>query len=297
MSNFVGKISYAEFMRLSPMKCCEKVFRHKVLVIEAFDKNLNDFQNLMAKLGEPVHHVLENLCVPGCREVLKISNLYRNGIPVGVHEGGAYWHTDMSYSSRNTVFTALFASKVPAIGGGTEFIDCAAGWQQICESLPERGIDIKPKQLTRLQVEHVFGNRARQQDLQANEQRLTEHQRASLPDCVRHPLVLRHPYLGIPSIYAAAATSVGVDGMPRDESLRILDILFNWLVAEAPRYEHTYTPGDIVIWDNLSTLHRGPDIPATEDESDYRLLYRINVDYSRVLPLALPQVAPIAKGQ
>lgn len=85
--------------------------------------------------------------------------------------------------------------------------------------------------------------------------------------------------------------------MPREESLRILDILFNWLVAEAPRYEHTYMPGDIVIWDNLSTLHRGPDIPATEDESDYRLLYRINVDYSRVLPLALPQVAPIAKGQ
>lgn len=291
MSTFADRISYREFMALSPEQCCDLVFRSKVLVVRADGDDLEAFRRLMARLGEPVHHVLEEFCVPGRREVLMISNLYRNGRPVGVHEGGAYWHTDMSYLRRNTVFTALLASRVPSSGGGTEFIDCAAAWERLCDgSLPApRGVD--PLKIAQFRVRHRFGNRARRRSAAENEQRLSEAQQSALADCVYHPLVLKHPRHGSASLYAAAATSVGIEGLSETESLEILDALFDALVEYAPRYEHRYERGDIVLWDNLSTLHRGPDIPGTEDATDCRLLFRINVDYSRTVLSAPAQLA------
>lgn len=294
MAAFVHRIAHAELARLAAADCRALVFRHKVLVIEGAGEDLGAFQALMSRLGEPVHHVLAEFCVPGAREVLTISNLYRNGRPVGVHEGGAYWHTDMSYAARNTVFTALFAGKVPREGGATEFIDCAAGWERIRAAGRVFGPGWSAAELERAWVRHVFGNRAKQSDPTENEQVLSDAQRASLAAGVRHPLVLVHPGTGVPALYAAAATSVGVEGLDAAASRGVLDALSAELLARAPRYSHAYRPGEIVIWDNLSTLHRGPDIPATGDEGDCRLLYRINVDFSKVLPPAQAQAASAA---
>jgi taurine dioxygenase len=70
-----------------------------------------------------------------------------------------------------------------------------------------------------------------------------------------------------------------IEGVTPALSHRILDSLVDFLVQQAPRYRHAYRPGDIVIWDNLSTLHKGPPIPKSEGGADARLLYRMNVDF------------------
>ena len=46
------------------------------------------------------------------------------------------------------------------------------------------------------------------------------------------------------------------------------------------KYKHIYKPGEIVIWDNISTIHRGLKIKASNNEKDMRLLFRMNIKYN-----------------
>ena len=259
----------------------QAIARAKVLVIANQDVSVAPYVQLMCRLGSPVHHVLAKYCLEDYREVLTVTNLYRDGLALGVHEGGGYWHTDMSYKSANTVFTSLLSVLVPDQHGETQFIDCVAGLHQVRQWLDSSDCpqDMKGLDLESLRVHHRFGNRDTLRNADAAMQQLNPQEAGALEDTVVHPLVFKHPLSCTTSLYAPAATAMQIEGVTPALSHRILDSLVDFLVQHAPRYRHAYRPGDIVIWDNLSTLHKGPPIPKSEGGADARLLYRMNVDY------------------
>ena len=97
------------------------LFRYKVLVAPGQALSAAEYHAFMARLGAPVPHVLAQFSLPALRDVLIVSNVYgADGEPIGVHEGGAYWHCDMSYLAANSVLTSLYASsRRPRAGGRT----------------------------------------------------------------------------------------------------------------------------------------------------------------------------------
>ncbi|WP_231993399.1 TauD/TfdA family dioxygenase [Pseudomonas syringae] len=127
--------------------------------------------------------------------MLTVTNLHRNGQALGVHEGGGYWHTDMSYKSANTVFTSLLSVQVPDQHGETQFIDCVAGLHQVRQWLVSPGCPqhLKGLDLENLRIHHRFGNRDALRNADAAVQQLNSQEAGALEDTVVHPLVLKHP--------------------------------------------------------------------------------------------------------
>ena len=253
------------------------LFRYKVVVAPGQALEAAEYHAFMRRLGVPVPHVLAQFSLPALRDVLIVSNVYDGaGRPIGVHEGGAYWHADMSYLAANRVLTSLYALEVPAEGGRTHFVDCEVGPAGADFAALLRELELGETATVR----HRFGNRARARDAGAAFQRLDDDQAAALPE-VRHPLLHAHPYAGTRALYAVAGTAVALDERSEAESLPLLDALEAFLLARHARYEHRYAPGDLVVWDNLSTLHSGESIAPAASPGTRRLLLRMNADYSR----------------
>jgi taurine dioxygenase len=261
------------------------LFEHRVLVLPGQRLTPWQYHRFMAALGTPVPHVLQHLTVQGFPDVLTISDhVLPDGTPTGVLDGGSYWHSDMSYLPRLGVATALYAVRAVDDSGGTAFLDLVQGWE-----LVRRDPDLlavlgcpSPQDAENLVVEHRFGNRRARTDPDAADQELTDEQRDTLPP-TRHRLVERHPVTGRPALFAPAGTPSELAGLDPAASRAALDRLEDKLFAGLTPYTHRYRPGDLVLWDNMATLHRGVGVRPTTEVGRSRLLHRINVHYAEAI--------------
>ncbi len=95
---------------------------------------------------------------------------------------------------------------------------------------------------------------------------------------VRHRIARAHPVTGRKALYAVSGSSFGIEGMPDDEAIALLDELKAHATQPKYLYRLRYNVGDLVIWDNASLLHSATLI----DPLDPRTLWRITVKESIV---------------
>jgi taurine dioxygenase len=88
-----------------------------------------------------------------------------------------------------------------------------------------------------------------------------------------HPIVRTHPATGRRALYVNRLLTAYIEDMPREESDAVLNALFDHQERREFVYEHVWTPGDLVIWDNRCTVHARTDF----DASERRLLRRVIV--------------------
>ena len=69
-----------------------------------------------------------------------------------------------------------------------------------------------------------------------------------------HPLVIEHPVSGDRALYLGRRRNAYIVGLELEESERLLDQL--WSYAESVVYKHKWALGDLVPWDNRTTMHR-----------------------------------------
>jgi len=71
-----------------------------------------------------------------------------------------------------------------------------------------------------------------------------------------HPAILKHPANGRPTLYLGRRRNSYIEGLSREESDALLEQL--WVHCTQPQflYEHVWRLGDLVMWDNRSTMHR-----------------------------------------
>ena len=107
---------------------------------------------------------------------------------------------------------------------------------------------------------------------------MTEEQKQKTPD-VDHPLIRTNPDTGRKAIFAHPGMTVEILGLPKAESDEILQFLFAHTVKPQFRYDFRWSPGDVVMWDNRSTMHSATtrDLPAGQ----HRTLYRTTVQGER----------------
>lgn len=175
--------------------------------------------------------------------------------------GNRLWHTDASFRRVPGALSMLFAHKVPEPGplgsGDTEFADLRAAY----DALP----DPTKAMLDSLVAEHsIFHSRA-----VIGFTDFTEEERAAMPP-VPQRLVRRHPGSGRNTLYLASHASHILD-WPVPEGMLLLRELIEHATQPQFVYAHRWRVGDLVIWDNRCTLHRGRPF----DESQPRDLRRI----------------------
>ena len=152
----------------------------------------------------------------------------------------------------------LYAMEVPSRGGNTLYANCFKAY----EALPE---DMKRR---------LKGKRALNAYDYDNAPTLRGE---ALPEGVKrfaHPIVRTHPVTGRKALYVNRLMTWSILDMPPEESRALLDYLFNHQERTEFVYEHKWTPGDLVLWDNRSCLHARTDF----DPSERRRLRRVTVN-------------------
>ncbi|AUH01031.1 TauD/TfdA family dioxygenase [Prodigiosinella confusarubida] len=261
----------------------EWLYRYKVLVIKNVGFTYKDYYDFISSLGQPIRHVLQEFALPDYPDIIKISNFVdHQGQPEGVTDGGAYWHSDMSYKPITGIATALYSVRTQRQGGETHFIDLVDGLDELkCNTrLTDKITTLCQCDLDDVVITHIFGNRRKQTNPEASEQKLTSQQKADMQP-VLHKMIQTHPCTGQKSLFAISGTAMFIPGVSAQDSLEILNELEDFIIENAQCYRHVYNPHDLVLWDNMSTLHRGYNIQPRYVKDDSRLLHRMNVMYHR----------------
>lgn len=157
------------------------------------------------------------------------------------------WHTDSSFKATPALSSALSAHTVPPSGGETEFASTRLAFEELDAA-------------TRAEVEALVGVHD-----YANSRRKVDPGLQSFPETrrmqpVRWRLTWRNPAHGRTSLYLASHIGA-IEGLSPERSQALLEHLVSFATRPGRVYTHRWSPGDVVLWDNRATLHRGRGWP------------------------------------
>jgi alpha-ketoglutarate-dependent 2,4-dichlorophenoxyacetate dioxygenase len=160
------------------------------------------------------------------------------------------WHTDSSFKRVPALTSILSARIIPARGGETEYVSTRLAFERLDPALRKR-------------LENSFAwhdyNHSRSQIAAGL---ATPEERAALPPvCWR--MVWKNPVNGRGAIYLASH-AYAVEGMEPAAGKALIDELMVAATAPGTSYVHAWKSGDVVMWDNRATMHRGRPWPAHE---------------------------------
>ncbi len=261
----LAALSAAQFARLK-----DAWHRYSVLLVRGqrlTDDDLLAFSRRFGELDPPPNQERGRQSPPGYPDVYVVSNvLDEKGDPIGaLGAGEAVWHTDMSYLDFPPDASMLYALEIPPDGGNTYFCGMQAVWKALPESLKA--------QLAQRRIKHdgTFnsGGYVRQGVTPTDD----PHQAPG----AWHPAVCVHPATGEPALYLGRRRNSYVEGLSPAASNALLDEL--WRFADSPEfsYQHRWKVGDLVVWDNRSTMHRRDPF----DNATRRIMHRTQIKGSQ----------------
>jgi taurine dioxygenase len=223
--------------------------RYSVLLIreqKLTDDDLLAFSRRFGELDPPPNQERGRQSPPGYPDVYVVSNvLDAKGEPIGaLGAGEAVWHTDMSYLDLPPDASMLYALEIPPSGGNTYFCGMQAVWKALPPTLKAK---IEGR---RIKHDGTFnsGGYVRQG--------VTPTDDPHKAPGAWHPAVCVHPVTGEPALYLGRRRNSYVEGLAPAESDALLNELWQFLNLPKFFYEHHWRVGDLVLWDNRSTMHR-----------------------------------------
>jgi taurine dioxygenase len=126
----------------------------------------------------------------------------------------------------------------------------------------------------------------------SNRAPLTDEQRRRRPASV-HPVFLSHPISGRTVLYCNPGYAIRINELAPTDSERVLDLLFMQQLQPRYWYTHTWSEGDVLMWDHIRTIHMAVADYAPEE---HRLMLRCQVMADRVFDLAFKRAAVAAAG-
>jgi alpha-ketoglutarate-dependent 2,4-dichlorophenoxyacetate dioxygenase len=164
--------------------------------------------------------------------------------------GNRLWHSDSSFKATPAKYSLLHARIVPSKGGNTEFADMRAAYDALDDETKElcENLVCEHSQIYSRQQIGFFD--------------LTDEERERFKP-VRQVLVRTHPVTGRKSLYLSSHAGAIV-GWPVPEARGFLRDLIEHATQREFVYSHKWAVGDLVMWDNRQTMHRGRPFPAHE---------------------------------
>ena len=232
----------------------EAFLRYQVLLFGPQDLPSERQVAFARRFGEVQIHVMNQYHADGFPELYRLSNLDENGKPNGRHpdKGTLVWHTDGSWRGVTGQATIIYGEVVAGSGGETHFCDMYGAYDRLDASWKAR-ID------TLRAVHNLDFSRTRRH----GEDPMTEAQRLATPP-VDHPIVRTHPETGRDCLYLGDHAE-SIVGMPYAEGRALIEELNALAVHPDLTYEHRWTPGELLVWDNRCLMHRAtPYDPFTQ---------------------------------
>ena len=156
--------------------------------------------------------------------------------------GNQMWHSDSSYKAIPARYSLLCGHVIPPEGGETEFADMRAAWDTLEPRLKAKANGLVCEH-SRIYSKGALGFTFTEQEL-----------KDFAP--VRQPLVRVHPGSGRTSLFLSSHAG-RIVGWPVPEALMLLRELTEHATQRELVYRHKWRVGDLVMWDNQATMHRG----------------------------------------
>jgi taurine dioxygenase len=223
--------------------------RHSMILLrgqQLRDDDLLAFSRRFGELDPPPNQERGRISPPGYPDIYVVSNvLDAKGDPIGaLGAGEAVWHTDMSYLDTPPDASMLYSLEIPQSGGNTWF----CGMQAACAALPA---DL---------AKRIEGRRVKHDGTYNSggylRKGVTPTDDPMAAPGAWHPAILRHPGNGRATLYLGRRRNSYVEGYSRAESDALLEALWAHATQRQFIYEHVWKLGDLVMWDNRSTMHR-----------------------------------------
>lgn len=233
------------------------------------DDSLLEFGKRFGPLSAPRNHRAKSRLKHG--ELADISNLNKDGSVRDRNDNARLdglanqlWHSDASFRPISGALSMLYAHAVPPSGGDTEFADLRAAYDDL-DSEMQAMVD-------GLIVEHsIFHSRGL-----LGYTSYTDEERAEVPT-VRHPVVRTHPGSKRKTLYLGSHAQAIVD-WPLPEGRLLLRELMDHATERRFVHAHQWRAGDLVIWDNRCTLHRGRRYDDAKHKRDLRRVTTQDMD-------------------
>ncbi|UHL62732.1 TauD/TfdA family dioxygenase [Paralcaligenes sp. KSB-10] len=181
------------------------------------------------------------------------------------------WHSDSSFQNPPARYSMLHSVVNPSSGGETEFADLRAAYDGLDAGLLA--------EIEGLEAEH-FALHSR---FMLGDTDYTQQQIDAIPR-VRWPLIRTHPGSGRKLLFVGVHAS-HIEGLPVAEGRVLLSDLLEHATQPAYVYRHRWQVGDLVIWDNRCTVHRGRRYDLSQ-RRELRRSTTLDVDRADVHALA-----------
>jgi alpha-ketoglutarate-dependent 2,4-dichlorophenoxyacetate dioxygenase len=160
------------------------------------------------------------------------------------------WHTDSTFKRVPALASVLSARIIPPHGGETEFVSTRLAWERLEEPLCRQ-----------LENSFAWHDYAHSRGKIAPDLASPEERAALPPQCWR--LAWKNPANGRTALYVASH-AYAIEGMELADAQELLAELIDAATAPGLSYVHAWRAGDVVMWDNRATMHRGRPWPAHE---------------------------------
>lgn len=200
--------------------------------------------------------------LPEFPEINVISNIKQNGEAIGgLGDGEAVWHTDMTYIESPPKGAFLHALELPPFGGDTSWANMHIAYANLS---PELKTLIAEKQAIHDSTYNSAGF------MRKGMTEVTDPRKAP---GAHHPLVIKHPITGLPSLFLGRRRNSYILGMELKESEDLLDELWSHVSNPAYSFVQVWQLYDLILWDNHSTMHRRDNF----DPNSRRLMHRTQI--------------------
>jgi alpha-ketoglutarate-dependent 2,4-dichlorophenoxyacetate dioxygenase len=160
------------------------------------------------------------------------------------------WHTDSTFKHVPALASVLSARVIPARSGETEYVSTRLAWERLDPALCKR-----------LENSFAWHDYAHSRGQIAPDLASPEERAALPPQCWR--MAWKNPANGCSALYVASH-AYAIEGMEQGAAQKLFAELIDAATAPGLSYVHTWRNGDVVMWDNRATMHRGRPWPAHE---------------------------------
>ena len=172
------------------------------------------------------------------------------------------WHADSTFKSVPALASVLSARIIPSHGGETEYVSTRLAFDRLDKALQERVASLFAWH------DYSYSRGKVAPNIVAAEERA-----ALPPQCWR--MVWTNPANGRRALYIASH-AYAIEGLEQSAAQTLIAELTDAATAPGLSYTHTWQQGDVVMWDNRATLHRGRPWPPNEA----RLIVRTTISAS-----------------
>jgi taurine dioxygenase len=246
-------LSNAQFAQILDAwhRYCVLLFRNQHLETE----DQLRFAERFGELSKVINNHSQN---SGHPSVMLVSNIRKDGQLIGgLPDGEMHFHSDQCYVERPIKGTMLYAIELPGQGGNTLFANMYLAYETLPADVQQR--------ITGLKAMNVY-------DYANNPTTRGATIREGVPHYA-HPVARTHPDTGRKALFVNRLMTDHILDMPREESDRLLAVLFDHQEQGRFVYEHVWSVGDLLLWDNRCSLHARTDF----DPSERRLLRRVAI--------------------